>query len=279
MKLVFLSRQEAMQEFLTPDAYAQNLPLSNLQMICPQNPTLEGYQEIFLNSFGDFTDQEKEEIQSYTARLHWLDLEVKIAKTLGTHSLDITQTRKDIILVTRGLIGEATFIHECYHVLSRKYPAVTPHLAQVFGFTQVPEQTILDPKFLLNPDALVCNYATTVFHTPTQRDLLVTPYVSLGLNTGLKVVDEEEYLKSRDTNYESLIENTSYTAHPEEICAEYFTLFQLGSCIFLKTPRVESKIREYKRQLKVIGDKIGFISGQYPTDICPAPFVWTPEED
>lgn len=279
MKLRFLSRLEAISEFTTPDAYALGLPPSNLAMVNPANPTLAGYQEVFLNSFGEFSEEEKTEIQTYTAHLAWLDLEVKIAKTLGTHSLDITQTRKDIILVTRGHIGVATFIHECYHVLSRKHPEVTPHLAKVFGFMEVPEQTIQDPKFLLNPDALVCNYAIQVFHSPTNQDLLVTPYVKLGLNTGLKVVGEEQYLSSRETNYESLFDNTSYTAHPEEICAEYFTLIQLGSCIFLKTPRNEKPLREYRRQLKVIGNKLGFIQGRYPEDIAPAPFIWTPEED
>lgn len=279
MKLIFLTKQEAIQEFINPDEYALKLPASNLEMINPYNPTLQGYQDVFLNSFEDWTEEEKENISYYTNKLHWLDLDVKIAKTGRTHSLDITQTRKDIILVSGGRIGEATFIHECYHVLSRKFPDLTSHLSKIFGFMQVSEQEIKEPGFLLNPDALICNYAITVYHEENKKDLLVTPFVALGLSTGLKVVNEEIYFKSSETNYESLFTNTSYTAHPEEICAEYFTLFQLGTCIFLKAPRDENALRQYRRQLKIMGNKLGFITGKYPEDISPAPFVWTPEED
>jgi hypothetical protein len=280
MKLVFLSQSEAIQEFIHPDEYALNLPFSNLVMINPENPTLAGYQETFLNSFGQWTDAEKKQITAFTEKLTWLDLEVKIIKTLRTHALDITQTRKDIILVSGGLISEATFIHECYHVLSRKYPTLTVELSKLFGFSQVPEQTIKDPTFLLNPDALVCNYAISVIHTETQKVLLVAPYVIEGLGTGLKVVGEEIYLSSSETDYESLFENTSYTSHPEEICAEYFTLIQLGRCIFLKTPYVELPLKMYQEKLHLLGNKLGFICGPFPS-LAPAQntYVWTGGEE
>lgn len=279
MKLIFLSQQEAIQEFITPDDYALKLPVSNLAMINPANPTLEGYQNIFLNSFGEFTDEEKAEISSYTEKLEWLDLDVKIAKTLRTHALDITQTRKDIILVAGG-ISEGTFIHECYHVLSRKHPQLTAALALVFGFYQVPEQVIKEESFLLNPDALVCDYAIQVIHNQTQKVLQVSPFVVQGLGTGLKVVGEETYLSSRETNYESLFFNTSYTAHPEEICAEYFTLIQLGRCIFQKSPKKMEPLKAYRKELKAMGKKFGFISGSFPEMASiPEVFIWSPGEE
>lgn len=250
MKLIFLTQQEAIQEFINPDDYALKLPQSNLSMVNPTNPTLDGYQDVFLNSFGEFTEEEKVGIEKYTEKLQWLNLDVKIIKTHRTHSLDITQTRKDIIIVSGGYIGEATFIHECYHVLSRKYSNLTLSLSKIFGFTQIAEQEIKEESFLLNPDALVCNYAIDVIHNETQKVYQVAPFVVLGLGTGLKVVGEEKYFMSRDTNYESLFENTSYTAHPEEMCAEYFTLIQLGTCIFRKIPNNEIPLRKYHAQLK-----------------------------
>lgn len=265
MKIIFLTAQQSQDYFKTPDEYAVNLPKSNLNMIVPHNPTVEGYQELFLESFGDFTEEEQARISEYIEKLDWLNLDVKMAKTMGTHSLDITQTRKDVILVTRGLIGEATFIHEVYHVLSRQYPEFTKELSKLFGFKPVTPQKIKAEDFLLNPDALVCDYGIEVEILATKAKVLVTPFVALGLETGLKVVDKGLYIDSKETDYNSQIPNTSYLAHPEEICAEYFSLYHLGYCIFFKQPMDHDKIAEYGKKLEELVSKQGLIIGSFPS--------------
>lgn len=248
MQITFLSKTQAQEYFTQPDDYARNLPKSNLQMICPANPTVQGYQEIFINSFEDFTPPEMARINQYVRTLSWLNLNVKLAKTSGAHSLDITQTRKDVIVVTRGLIGEATFVHEVYHVLSRRHPEITRAIAPIFGFQNTTPQEITESDFLLNPDALVCDYKIQVELRETKQPIWVTPFVKSGLGTGLKT-EEGKYLDGRETNYAELIPNTSYLAHPEEICAEYFSLLHLGICIFYKRPLVSEKIIEYSQKL------------------------------
>lgn len=274
MKIKFLSAQEARSYFTQPDEYAVNLPLSNLQMICPHDPTLKGYQEVFLNSFMDFNQEQKIDMLGFAENLVWLDLEVKVACTDGSHALDITQTRKDVILVTRGYIGEHTFVHEVYHILSRKNPNVTPELAKLFGFKPVPLQKIEHPKFLLNPDALECNYSIDLEVKENDQVVFKTlaPFVTSGLGAGLKVVGKNEYVDSRSTNYYDLIPNTTYLAHPEEICAEYFTLMHLGACIFYKPPMNESdrdKIEEYRSVLEKLCQKQGLTQGIFPQAIAP----------
>jgi hypothetical protein len=264
MKVKFLSKLEAQEYFKEPDDYALNLPLSNLKMICPHNPTVKGYQEVFLDSFEDFSKEQQKRIEQFTEKLSWLNLEVKLACTGGTHSLDITQTRKDVILVTRGLIGEATFIHEVYHVLSRKYPDLTENISKIFGFKKVKPQEIKEEGFLLNPDALVCDYSIEVLFAPTKTKYEVVPFVMEGLETGLKVLNQEEYIPSQLTNYEELIDNTSYLAHPEEICAEYFSLYHLNFCIFFKQPQNSKKIQEYGQELKKQMQKQGLIKSLFP---------------
>lgn len=261
MKIKFLTRYEAVKQFFTPDDYALKMPASNLKMVNPNNPTLEGYQSVFLDSFEDFTSEEKMTIVDFSETLFWLDFEVKIAKTKGYHGLDITQTRKDIILVSGGAINQPTFIHEVYHVLSRKYPRITDELAKMFNFYKVNEQVILDPNFLLNPDALYCDFAINVKYKA--KNVGVVPFVGKGLSTGLKLLDKEEYVNCSLTNYRSLIPNTTYTAHVEEICAEHFSLVNIGRCIFQKELD-EDKLIEFYFNIEKILKELNLLQANFP---------------
>lgn len=275
MKIKFLSAIEARWYFTQPDEYAQKLPLSNLKMICPENPTIEGYQEVFLQSFDDFDEDQKIDMLNFAENLIWLDLEIKVARTDGSHALDITQTRKDVILITGGYISEKTFVHEVYHILSRKNPNVTPELAKLFGYKKVKPQKITHPAFLLNPDAIDCNYSIVVqeqFSEGKLREKLeVTPFVTSGLGAGLKVVGKDEYVDSRNTNYYDLIPNTTYLAHPEEVCAEYFTLMHLGGCIFYRPPKNNDRdmIELYRIRLEELCNEQGLTQGIFPQEIAP----------
>lgn len=232
MKLNFLSRQEARELFSTPDEYALNLPVSNLQKISPDNPTLDGYQEIFLDSFRDPSEISIRNLKDHSRTLGRLDFEVNIVMTAGSHALDIAQTRRNCILVPRGFMSRRIFVHEVYHTLSRAYPILTQELSKVWGFKKVMPQVITHPNYLLNPDAVINDYVIKVFHKKAGEELSVVPFMVSGLGTMLKLYNEDKYLNHYETNYSSLISDTSYIAHPEEICAEYFALSAIGVSIF-----------------------------------------------
>lgn len=264
MKIKFLTKNEAIEMFTDPDEYALKLPLSNLKMVCPQNPTLEGYQQLFLDSFDDFNEDEISNIIVLSEKLFWLNLEIKLIKTKGTHRFDVPQTRKDAIMIKRGIINDKFFIHEVYHILSRKYPEVTPILSNIFGFNKINEQVINHENFLLNPDAVICDYAIELLHN--NQKIMVTPYITSTFSTGLKVANCEQYIDSKDTNYSDIIPNTTYLAHPEEICAEYFALIHLGTCYNYKQPKDNDlhKIELYRTTLEQICKKHGLIKDKFP---------------
>lgn len=233
MKINFLTAKEARTLFSTPDSYALKLPKSNLAMVNPSNPTLEGYQEVFLNSFGDFSKEDQDRMNEVSKEfLDKLNITINLVKTNGTHSLDITQTRGETILATHGFMGASTFVHEVYHILSRRFK-LTDDLAGIWGFEKGETQEIDYPNYLLNPDAEDSNYKIEVTELSTNKKIKVYPFIVEGLMTGLKVDGENRYLLERDTDYASLIKNTSYTAHPEEICAEHFAILTTGRCIFM----------------------------------------------
>lgn len=233
MKINFLTPAEARTLFATPDSYATKLPPSNLAMVNPSNPTLQGYQDVFLNSFGEFSADDKERMNEVAKEfLDKLNVTINLVKTLGTHALDITQTRGETILATHGFMGSATFVHEVYHILSRRFK-LTDDLASIWGFEKGETQEIDYPGYLLNPDAEDTNYKIEVIEKSTNKKIKVYPFIAEGLRTGLKVEGENRYLQEDDTNYASLIKNTSYTAHPEEICAEHFAILTTGRCIFM----------------------------------------------
>ena len=232
MKLNFLSKKQAKDLFKEADSYARGLPLSNLKMINPVDPTLAGYQKIFLDSFTNFTKGEISEIlEMAEAHLSMLALEINLVKTKKTHALDITQTRNNSILIARGGIDSSTFVHEVYHILSRHNPELTPKLAGLLGFKVVSPQVIKYPSFILNPDAELCNYSKEVEVRDGQK-IIVVPFMKIWGQVGLKLLNEEIYYDEYDTNYRKLIPNTSYIAHPEEICAEHFALTITKKCIF-----------------------------------------------
>lgn len=261
MRALFLTAAEARDYFKDADDYARLLPLENLEMICPRNPTLEGYQKLFLGSFRSFTSEEKNTLLSRLSPVDFIDSEIKFVKTSHAHSLDIPQTRKDVILVPGGFMGQATLIHEVYHVLSRANPELTETLAKLWGFEKIEAEQIQDPGFLLNPDALFSNFAITTTHSATGNSIRVAPYIGRGFRPYLKVVGAEHYIPASETDYPDRITNTSYIAHPEEICAEYFALSLLGLCIFQKGELDRPGIQRYFEELKLILSKLGLNKG------------------
>lgn len=253
MRITFLSAAESRAYFNEPDYYALNLPASNLTMINPKNPTIEGYQKVFLESFRDIVQCEKDYMTEISKNLSWLNFDIKISATSGCHALDITQTRKDVIIAAGECLSPSLFEHETYHVLSRQYPSLTPELSKLFGFERRNIEEINHPDFLLNPDAPISDYAIEVKLSKGGKNIKVVPFIKIGLKTGLKILGKEEYIDASDTNYFDLISNTSYLAHPEEICAEYFSLVTTGACII---PSNRKKVSDIECFSKRVGDML-----------------------
>jgi hypothetical protein len=245
MKVTFLTSKEAKKMFLEPDDYAKNLPLSNLKLVNPDDPTLTGYQKVFLDSFTNFSAEQKAQISDCLQLLDFINIEIKFIRTNRSHALDIPQTRKDAILLSNSF-SASLIIHEVYHVISRKYPTLTPSIAPIWGFKKIPTQKIPFSSFILNPDALDSNYSILVKDNLTNIMVEAIPFIGKDSRTCLKLVDEDTFIEENETNYQSLIDNTSYVSHPEEISAEYFALSFLHRCIFEKHPFNYKKLNEFK---------------------------------
>jgi len=248
MRIKYYSREEAQSIFREPDEYALNLPLSNLQKVSPRDPTLDGYQKVFLDSFIDVSGRARENFNRYAQALARLNFEVGVVATNGRHLLDIAQTRKHCILAPHGWLSQRIFIHEVYHVLSRTHKELTPLLAGNWGFRKVKPVDIQSPGFLLNPDAVVSEYVIDVIVSGTGEVVTVMPFMVNGLRTRLKVHEEERYLETYETNYSSLIHHTSYHSHPEEICAEYFAASVLRRDSD-NGKKCDMQLREFTRKL------------------------------
>jgi len=251
MRIKFLSAKEAQEYFKEPDEYAKRLPLSNLRMIDEYNPTIDRYMELFLESFQDFKEDSKKAISKYAEKLKDFNVEIKLVATNRNHSLDITQTRKDVIVVAGGRIGYTTFVHEVYHILSRAYPDLTPKLSSILGFKQIEEVLVKDEKHLLNPDSLFTNYSIEL--NLDGKKIEAIPYMVLGLATRLMDKEGNRLETKWEDVYGDIFPVTSYTAQPEEICAEYFAITFAGACLFSSSnKRNEIFLKNYKNKVKSI---------------------------
>lgn len=182
--------------------------------------------------------------------------EIKLIKTDGTDTFGAPYTRFNTIAIPGGMLGEYLFIHEMFHIISRHHKAKRPELYKVFGFSKAPHevltQEILEKNkkwtaIVLNPDALDQDYyleVTWMGQKVKAVPFLGTNYVygfsKLGfgqinkdyllilkddLSPLLDVDGEPVIVKRKKTSYmEQIGTDTDYVYHPEEACAEYFTL-------------------------------------------------------
>ena len=260
MKITFLTAEEAQEYFKEPDEYAKRLPLSNLKMIDPRNPTLDNYMNIFRKSFKNFSPSDKKNIENYASFLEDLNIEVKLVATKQSHSLDITQTRKDVIVVAGGRIGYSTFVHEVYHIISRKYPGITPTLASWFGFQQIKPVEVEDEFHILNPDSVLNEYEISLVDPDSGDRINAVPYMIMGLRPKLQDKNGKSLDEKWIQIYKQYIPHTSYVAQPEEICAEYFAKLFAGSCLFPSSNKNNSQFFEYfEREIEVQLRKYGVI--------------------
>ena len=221
MKIKFLTKKQALKKFEEPDIYARTLTETNLKKICPLNPTLNGYQEVFLNSFISVPKEEKHNLNRVADKLSMIDLEIEAVKTSRAHCYDIIHTRSNCLVSSSLYLSERLLAHETYHIISRLYPDLTEELSAVFGFYRTRDISIPETDWLINPDAIRHNHRIKVQHKKYGR-IGVTPYMNLRMGTNL-LMESGEHCGLADTNYNELISLTSYHSHPEEVCAEYFS--------------------------------------------------------
>jgi hypothetical protein len=264
MNITFLSRAEAQNKFSVPDEYARSLPAGNLSLVNSANPTIDGYQQVFLDSFADFSAAEQSRIVSDMKILDFLNIDIKVAKTRGSHSLDIPHTRDDVILITGGRLSQPVLVHEVYHIISRKFPEFTDRLSKIWNFKKVRPYKINDEDFTLNPDAMASDYAIAVTRDGKKFDAI--PYIGRGFQTFLKPVGRESVVRCWDTNYQSLVENTSYLAHPEEICAEHFAIILTRGCVSPRTPYNVDVLAKFRSEIIDLMKNAG-IASEFPAAI------------
>lgn len=259
----FFTKEEAIAYFQEPDEYSLALPLSNLKMVNKKDATLQGYMKILQDSFIDFSQDEIQIIHNIVIKAPLINIDkisINFIKTTGTHKLDIPQTRKDAILLPRSTISPSLVIHEIYHILSRKYN-ITEKMQEIFGFTKIPPITINSPHYLVNPDCVLNNYSIKVLHKNKTTE--VVPYTkkvkkmfdNYGIDIGLITLDGTD-IPVKDTNYLSLIPNTAYATHLEEICAEHFRILFDGKATHNPD---DKKLELFKEKLLKILKKEGLL--------------------
>ena len=267
MKITFLTAEEARDYFSKPDEYAKKLSAVDLNIMVPENPTLEAYQEVLLSSFEDFSDSSKENLEQDAKLLDFLDFEIKLVKTTGrSHRLDMPQTRRDAIFTGGYSLSTVVFVHEVFHVISRKHPTLTDALSKLWGFERIDNQ-IVEAPVLLNPDAPNLNYSMKITSggKKSSKTMEVVPFLdgtTSGLVTKLKVLgpNPERILSPDRTDYPSKIPNTRYFSHPEEICAEHFSLVLAGNCIFEKSPLDLPALDRFKSTLETKLKDLGLVN-------------------
>lgn len=248
MKINFLEKTVAKNYFKDPDDYASKLNNNNLKIIGVKSN--QEYHKLFIDSFQDFSEEEKTFYKNSLKALDYLNIEINLVKTSNAHSLDIIQTRKEVIVVPNGTPpSPVLFCHEVFHILSRKHGM--SDLYSLFGFEKCQEEKINDPEFILNPDCTTHNYKIKI----TAKDIGEfegIPYLVMPFETKLKVCGEELYIKAPETNLREKAPLTSYLSHPEEVCAEYFTFIHTGSCLFLRDPRKTTLVQQFEERLSYL---------------------------
>ena len=237
MKIEFLTKEKAQDYFKEMDEYAINLKNNDLQIMGYQ--TKEEYFEDFKSNFQNFSILEKIKYKRLLKKVKHINITIKLIKIKATHKLDLTQTRKNaIILPDNTKKTESLLVHEVFHILSRNHDF--SDLYKLLGFKKCIPETINDPNSIINPDCVLNNYYINLKINNENKDII--PYLAVPFSRKLKVKGKEEYYDVRDSNFQEIIELTSYLSHPEEICAEHFSFYYTGASLYTNNKNYNNKI-------------------------------------
>jgi hypothetical protein len=237
MKIEFLNKKEAQDYFKEMDEYAIHLKENDLEIMGFQ--TKEEYFQNFKSNFTNFSSLEKIKYKRLLNKVKHINITIKLIKIKSTHILDITQTRKNaIILPDKTKKTESLLVHEVFHILSRNYDF--SELYKLIGFKKCSPENISDPNSVINPDCVLNNYYINLKINNENKDVI--PYLAIPFDMKLKVKGKEEYYHVRNSNFQEVIDLTSYLSHPEEICAEHFSFYYTGTSIYTNNKNYQNKM-------------------------------------
>jgi hypothetical protein len=175
--------------------------------------------------------------------------EVLLVKTTGQEEGGANgYTRGTNIFLKEGAGSTKLFVHELFHVFSRRNPAVATRAYELLGFREIPDVPHDDPMRLTNPDSMGLRHAIQVRHKGKDRDVCMVlrgrwpyrggrffRYIEKRL-LALEKRDDRYVPELSDGNpvllrfedveglFEKIGRNTTYNFHPEEISAVHFEL-------------------------------------------------------
>ncbi|MBN9483370.1 MAG: hypothetical protein BGO70_12890 [Bacteroidetes bacterium 43-93] len=181
-------------------------------------------------------------------------------------------TRDSCIILNPSVLGITTGLaaHELFHVFSRYNPKKRDDLYYIFGFKKCNPIALahaMRNRNITNPDCPVVSHYITV----NGKDMTLVLYSKKDYETGkvfeeyvkvglLMLTGDEEHkaaqltpdgfavvkeISDEPTILKQIGTNTPYMLHPEEICAEHFSLMITNAAV-----NQPEKIAEFKKQLQ-----------------------------
>lgn len=173
-------------------------------------------------------------------------------------------TRGDFIVVD-GKPDLHLFLHELWHIISRKNPTIKDDAYAVIGFKKM-KRAVFPPELeklrITNPDAPFMDHYITVQVDGEDKNTIITTMASAPYTEGsffkylmivmyevefnedhTTVISTSPYTMAQTTGLiDQIGSNTNYIIHPEEITAEHFTMLVLGSEV--KSPELIEGLRK-----------------------------------
>lgn len=246
ISISFLSKKEASLFLKEPDDFLNSLNEFNFKVyLNNKGSSLKDYLKVLDKCSLDFEKKEiklinslVEDINTYWTQLGFPTIKTNLIKTNGLDAFNLPYTRGNSIIfpsylfksknndvlskISRGLI-----VHEIFHILTRINPELKEHLYSFFEFKKREHKTE-HQEFIINPDAPFYEWSIPLNNVKNGKKIdgeLNLAFKDSQIRTDLVWdLNTQEFIKKTDTNLYSIIKNTKYSIHPEEICAEYFRL-------------------------------------------------------
>ena len=287
IKFKLLNSQDAAKFLKLDDDYILNLTESNLEIITnKKETTISEYKEIIDNACVDWTQNELLEIENVEKIINKalkdnnikLDGEVCIIKTNGDEGFSMPYTRMNAIILiehTRpfgnsksSILNPSLIAHELFHIISRNNPHIRDCLYSIFSFVKNNNSLLIESmknKIIVNPDAIHFDHYIKLNYE--SGFIIGTPIITLNEKTkrfewdNIAIAEKNnqgiikctgELINSNRTDLNNIIQNTSYTCHPEEIAAEHFRLTLIGNKV--KDAEIIKEFKEKISKFNLISD-------------------------
>lgn len=261
------------------DAYTKALTPFDLQgrLMTQETVTEQDYLRYAAKQTKTWTEQEQEELKDafkvienyFEANRMGLNLpeKVQIVKSVCDEEFGAEgYTRRNFIVLktgSGGSINPGITAHELFHVFSRYNKETRDKLYNIIGFrlcNPIDYTGAVSGRSITNPDCPVIEHYVSL----DKKDLaiimyslkpyaggnLLEEYVNLGLlelkgEGAKKIVKDDKAVIYDFTQFPELMQktggNTSYVLHPEEVCAEHFSMLITGKKV--KSPEFLDKMK------------------------------------